>query len=213
MPQSVNAMTRADGKLAIVERELRNGHPGCVIWLTGLSAAGKSTIAVELEHELFGNGHQVTVLDGDDIRRGLCSDLGYSPDDRKENIRRIGEVAKLMAEGGLICIAAFISPYRADRLMIRNRMPPGRFIEVYINAPLEVCEARDPKGLYAKARANQIPQFTGITAPYEPPDAPEVEIRTDQLPLQRCVDLIVRHIAQVTSDWKLGLDGGRKPSN
>src|SRR5213075_792009 len=124
--------------------------------LTGLSGAGKSTIATELERELFNLGKYAYVLDGDNIRHGLCSDLAFSPHDRKENIRRIGEVARLFADAGVICITAFISPYRADREMVRKMMSKGRFIEIFVNAPLEVCEARDPKGLYAKARANQI---------------------------------------------------------
>jgi adenylyl-sulfate kinase len=121
------------------------------------------------------------VLDGDNMRHGLCSDLGFSPDDRKENIRRVGEVAKLFADAGVICITAFISPYRADRDLVRSIVPEGQFVEVYVNAPLEVCEQRDPKGLYAKARANEIKEFTGISAPYEAPARPEVELRTDQL--------------------------------
>ena len=143
------------GKVTAAQRELRNGHPGCVIWLTGLSGSGKSTIATELERELFNLGRHAYVLDGDNIRHGLGSDLGFSPKDRTENIRRIGEVAKLFADAGVICITAFISPYRADRELVRKILPAGRFIEVFVNAPLEVCEQRDPKGLYAKARAKR----------------------------------------------------------
>jgi bifunctional enzyme CysN/CysC len=167
------------GKVTHAHRARRNGHPGCVVWLTGLSGSGKSSLASELERELFNIGRQAYVLDGDNIRHGLCSDLGFSPQDRRENIRRVGEMAKLFADAGVICITAFISPYRADRDLVRQMLPKGRFVEVFVNAPLEVCEARDPKGLYAKARANVIKEFTGISAPYEPPLSPEIEVRTD----------------------------------
>lgn len=213
MHPSGDYVASTTGKVAIVDRERRNGHPGFIIWLTGLSASGKSTIAVELERRLFECGHHVVVLDGDTIRKGLCSDLGFAATDRTENTRRIGEVAKLMAQSGMICIAAFISPYRADRLNIRRNVTPGRFIEVYVRAPIEVCEARDPKGLYARARANQIPEFTGISAPYEAPEKPELEVRTDQLSLEACVDRILQHIGCLTSDWKRGLDGMERLAN
>ncbi len=182
------------GKVTARQRELRNNHIGCVVWLTGLSSAGKSSIATELERELFNRGRQAYVLDGDNIRHGLGSDLGFSPEDRAENIRRIGEVAKLFADAGTICITAFISPYRRDRELVRRILAPGRFIEVFVNAPLEVCEQRDPKGLYAKARANQIKEFTGISAPYEPPLQPEVELRTDQLTVSDSVARILEYL-------------------
>lgn len=181
------------GKITAQQREIRHGHPGCVIWLTGLSSSGKSTIATELECKLFNLGHSVYVLDGDNIRHGLCSDLGFSPKDRTENIRRVGEVAKLFADTGVICITAFISPYRADRNLVRKIMPPGRFIEVFVNTPLAVCEQRDPKGLYAKARKNEIKEFTGISAPYEVPPNPEIELRTDQLSVQESVVRILEY--------------------
>jgi adenylyl-sulfate kinase len=176
------------------QRAARNGHAGRVVWLTGLSASGKSTISAELERELFNLGRQVYILDGDNVRRGLGSDLGFSARDRKENIRRVGETAKLFAEGGLICITAFISPYREDRDMVRQLMPPGTFIEVYVNAPVNVCEQRDPKGLYAKARANLIKDFTGISAPYETPLHPEIELRTDQLTVAESVARIIEYL-------------------
>ena len=179
------------GKVTAQQRETRHGHPGCVIWLTGLSSSGKSTIATELERELFNLGRSVYVLDGDNIRHGLGSNLGFSPQDRTENIRRVGEVAKLFADAGVICITAFISPYRADRDLVRKIMPAGRFIEVFINAPLAVCEQRDPKGLYAKARKNEIKEFTGISAPYEAPPHPEIELRTDQLSVSESVARIL----------------------
>jgi bifunctional enzyme CysN/CysC len=182
------------GKVTGHQRELRNGHTGCVLWLTGLSSAGKSTIATELERELFNLGRHSYVLDGDNIRHGLGSDLGFSPKDRTENIRRVGEVAKLFADAGVICITAFISPYREDRELVRKILSAGRFIEVYVNAPLEICEQRDPKGLYAKARAKEIKEFTGISAPYEPPLAPQIELRTDQLTVAECVTRILEYL-------------------
>ena len=182
------------GKVTSRQRESRNGHFGLVVWLTGLSSSGKSTIATELERELFNLGRQVYVLDGDNIRHGLGSDLGFSPKDRTENIRRIGEVAKLFADAGVICITAFISPYRADRELVRKLVSAGRFIEIYVNAPLEVCEQRDPKGLYAKARAKEIKEFTGISAPYEAPDAPEVELHTDKMTVAESVGKILEYL-------------------
>ncbi len=183
------------GKVTSRQRELRNGHTGAVLWLTGLSSSGKSTIATELERELFNLGRHAYVLDGDNIRHGLGANLGFSPKDRTENIRRVGEVAKLFADAGLICITAFISPYREDRDMVRKLLPDGRFIEVYVNAPLEVCEQRDPKGLYARARANEIKEFTGISAPYEPPQKPELELRTDQLTVAECITRILEYLS------------------
>ena len=182
------------GKVTSGQRESRNGHCGCVIWLTGLSGSGKSTIAVELEHELFNLGRHTYILDGDNIRHGLCSDLGFSPEDRTENIRRIGEAARLFADAGIICIAAFISPYRADRDLARKIAPPGKFVEVYLNAPLEICEQRDVKGLYVRARAGEIKDFTGISAPYEAPLKPEVELHTNKLKVTECVAIILERL-------------------
>lgn len=182
------------GKVTPEQRAARNGHGGRVVWLTGLSASGKSTIATELERELFSQGQHVFVLDGDNMRHGLCSDLAFSPRDRKENIRRIGETAKLFAEAGIICITAFISPYRSDRDMVRQILPPGLFVEVYVNAPLQVCEQRDPKGLYARARAHQIKDFTGISAPYEPPEKPDIILATDQLTVAESVAHIIEYL-------------------
>jgi bifunctional enzyme CysN/CysC len=182
------------GKVTALQRALRNGHPGRVVWLTGLSASGKSTISAELERELFNLGRHVYVLDGDNVRHGLGSDLGFSARDRKENIRRVGEAAKLFADAGVLCVTAFISPYREDRDMVRQLLPPGTFIEVYVNAPVEICEQRDPKGLYAKARANLIKDFTGISAPYEPPLHPEIELHTDQLTVAESVARIVEYL-------------------
>jgi bifunctional enzyme CysN/CysC len=185
------------GKVTAAQRELRNGHGGCVIWFTGLSGSGKSTIAAELERELFNLGRQTCILDGDNIRHGLCSDLGFSPRDRTENIRRVGEVARLFAGTGMICITAFISPYRADRELARGIAPSGRFIEVYLNTPLEVCEQRDSKGLYARARAGELKNFTGISAPYEAPLKPEIELHTNSLNVAECVTIILERLKKL----------------
>jgi bifunctional enzyme CysN/CysC len=193
------------GKVTPRQRELRNGHIGCVLWLTGLSGSGKSTIATELERELFNLGRHVYVLDGDNIRHGLGSDLGFSPEDRTENIRRVGEVAKLFTDAGVICITAFISPYRADRNLVRAILPGDRFIEVFVNAPLEVCEQRDPKGLYAKARAKEIKEFTGVSAPYEIPENPEIEVRTDQLSVAESVAKILDFLQIQDSDSAISI--------
>jgi bifunctional enzyme CysN/CysC len=182
------------GKVTGEQRARRNGHPGCVLWLTGLSGSGKSTVATELERELFNLGKHAYVLDGDNVRHGLCSDLGFSAHDRRENIRRVGEVAKLFADAGVICITAFISPYRADRALARGMLPQGRFIEVHVQAPLEVCEQRDPKGLYAKARAQEIKEFTGISAPYEAPEQPELILNTVDLTPQAAVHRILEYL-------------------
>lgn len=179
------------GKVGGAERAARNGHDGWIVWLTGLPASGKSTIAVELERELFARGRQVSILDGDNLRHGLCADLGFSEADRTENVRRAGEVAALIAGAGLIVIAAFISPYRAGRAAARAAAPGGRFLEVYVNAPIAVCEARDTKGLYAKARAGEVPDFTGISSPYEAPANPEIELRTDRQSVEECVAAII----------------------
>jgi adenylylsulfate kinase len=162
------------------DREALSGHRACTVWMTGLSGSGKSTLAVNLEKALWERGVRSYVLDGDNVRHGLNKDLGFSPEDRTENIRRIGEVAKLFTDAGVINITAFISPYRADRDQVRALMAPGDFVEVFVDCPLEVCEQRDPKGMYKKARAGQIPEFTGISAPYEPPLNPEITLRTDR---------------------------------
>lgn len=176
------------------DREKRNGHRGVVIWLTGLPSCGKSTIATELQKRLFSMGCNVFILDGDNIRHGLNRDLGFSPEDREENIRRIGEVAKLFAESGTIAITSFISPYRKDRDRARALLNNGDFIEVFVKTPLSVCEERDPKGLYKKARAGIIPEFTGISAPYEEPENPEIIIETDKLSVEESVGVILEHL-------------------
>lgn len=169
---------------------------GTVVWITGLSGAGKSTIAQALTKDLSSRGHRSYILDGDNVRRGLNSDLGFSPEDRDENIRRIGEVAALFADAGIIGIVAFISPYRLGRRSARRLAPEGRFIEVFLDTPLEVCEERDPKGLYRKARAGEIPDFTGIDAPYERPESAEIVLDTSRLNLGECVARIAGHLRE-----------------
>lgn len=178
------------------ERALLNGHRGAVIWLTGLSGSGKSSISRALEREIFTLGMQAYILDGDNVRHGLNSNLGFSPEDRVENIRRVGEVACLMADAGLIVITAFISPYRADRRRARESARKGGmdFIEVFVSAPVEVCEERDPKGLYKKARAGEIKEFTGVSAPYEAPENPECTVHTDIQTVEESVATVIAHV-------------------
>ena len=163
------------------DRERLNGHKGVCLWYTGLSGSGKSTIAIEVENLLFKKVMRTYVLDGDNIRHGLNNDLGFSPVDRTENIRRIGEVSKLFVDAGLIVMTAFISPYRSDRRQVRDLMLKGEFVEVYVKCDIKVCEQRDPKGLYKKARAGKIKDFTGIDAPYEEPENPELIIDTSEI--------------------------------
>jgi bifunctional enzyme CysN/CysC len=184
------------GKITARQRAVRSGHRGGVIWFTGLSGAGKSTIAQALERELFNRGMQTYVLDGDNIRHGLNSNLGFSPEDRVENIRRVSEVAKLMADSGVVAITAFISPYRMDRRRAREIALEGNaeFIEVFVDAPLEVCEQRDPKNLYKKARAGEIREFTGIDAPYEAPEDAEIVVHTDQQSVDESVATILEQL-------------------
>ena len=200
-PKSQNIVWH-HGKLSPEQREAKLGQKGAVVWFTGLSASGKSTVAREVELALIENGVNAYVLDGDNIRHGLNSNLGFSPDDRKENIRRIGEVAKLFCEANVVTLTAFISPYKADREMARKAAPAGQFFEIFCDAGLDVCEQRDPKGLYKKARAGEIPEFTGISAPYEAPDKPELVLKSGQESLEestrRVLDLLAeRGIIQI----------------
>jgi adenylylsulfate kinase len=171
--------------------EKLNGHKSAVLWFTGLSGSGKSTLAHAVEERLYALGCRTFVLDGDNIRHGLCGDLGFSDADRVENIRRIGEVAKLFVEAGVIALTAFISPFRSDRDRVRGLMSQGDFIEIFCDAPLEVCEGRDVKGLYKKARAGEIKAFTGISSPYEPPERPELVIDTGRRPLDECAERVL----------------------
>ncbi|HKJ22964.1 MAG TPA: adenylyl-sulfate kinase [Gammaproteobacteria bacterium] len=179
---------------ATVTRDRRQellGHKSAVLWFTGLSGSGKSTLAHAVEDYLFKNKYHSFVLDGDNVRHGLCSDLGFSIEDRTENIRRIGEVAKLFTEAGIIVLTAFISPLQRDRETVRSLMPHGDFLEIYCACSLDVCEKRDVKGLYQKARSGEIKEFTGISSPYEPPSDPEIEVDTGALPVEGCVEQVI----------------------
>ncbi len=177
-------------------REELNGHRSCVLWFTGLSGAGKSTLAHALEEQLHQRGCRTFVLDGDNVRHGLSADLGFSEAGRKENIRRIGEAAKLMLEAGLIAMTAFISPFRTDRNMVRQLMPDGDFIEIYCKASLAICERRDVKGLYKKARAGEIKNYTGIDSPYEEPLAPDLIVDTELNNLEASVEMVITLLQQ-----------------
>ena len=183
-----------DTKVTLSDREGNMKQKGLIVWFTGLSGSGKSTIANDLEKILHRKGFFTYLLDGDNIRHGLNSDLSFSPEDREENIRRIGEVACLFLDAGLITIASFISPYRKDRDRIREKAGIGRFIEVFVDCPLEVCEQRDVKGLYKMAREGKIPDFTGISAPYENPETPEITINSSMEPVEESVEKIFTYI-------------------
>ena len=184
MTKNINNIHIHQENLTKKERESLLGQKAVTVWLTGLSGSGKSTLAVALEHYLLGNGYKCVVLDGDSVRFGLNKDLGFSSKDRSENIRRVAELAKLLNNAGLIVISAFISPYLTDRKMARQIISDELFKEVFVNTSLDVCEARDPKGLYLKARAGQITEFTGITSPYEAPSQPDLTIDTSLLTIQ-----------------------------
>ena len=187
-------LTEVDHGVDNTRRAARNRHQPGVLWFTGLSGAGKSTLAMALEHRLFDEGYQVYVLDGDNVRTGLNANLGFSPEDRAENIRRVGEVAALLSDAGLIVITAFISPFRSERQMVRDMMAPGEFVEVFVDTPLSVAEERDVKGLYAKARSGQLKNFTGIDSPYEAPETPEIHIDTTAMSIDNAAEIIVKHV-------------------
>ena len=172
-------------------REKLLDQRGALLWLTGLSGSGKSTVAFRVEHALIERGCVAYVLDGDNVRHGLNSNLGFSADDRAENIRRIGEVGKLFVDAGLITLSSFVSPYRADRDQVRALLAEDQFFEIYVNTPLEICEQRDPKGLYKRARAGEIPNFTGISDPYEEPQAPELELKTDTVTIDEAARQVI----------------------
>lgn len=182
------------------EREARLGQHGRLIWFTGLSGSGKSTIANATEHRLHTMGRATYLLDGDNLRHGLCRDLGFDQASRQENIRRIAEVGRLFVDAGLIVLAAFISPLREDREFVRSRVDAGDFLEVFVDVPLDVCEARDPKGLYRRARRGEIASFTGISAPYEAPESPEVHLQPHGAPVDEAVDRVVAVLAQFEQD-------------
>ncbi|MFL0810264.1 MAG: adenylyl-sulfate kinase [Agarilytica sp.] len=177
-------------------RNIKNKHNSAVLWFTGLSGAGKSTLAHEVEQRLFEKGCNTFVLDGDNVRHGLCGDLGFNDEDRVENIRRVGEISKLFLEAGVLTLTAFISPFRSDRQRVRNILPHGDFIEIYCNCDLEVCEDRDVKGLYKRARAGEIPHFTGISSPYEAPSKPELTVNTGSDSLEHCANQIIDFLTE-----------------
>ena len=179
------------------DRQFKNDHNSFLLWFTGLSGSGKSTIANIVEQKLFNKGIKTYSLDGDNIRKGINNDLSFSPEDRTENIRRIAEIANLMIDAGLVVLAAFVSPYKKDRDNIRKIVKDVNFVEVFVNAPLSVCEERDVKGLYKKVRAGEIKQFTGIDDPYEPPNNPEIECRTDLEELSESVDKIFNKLKEL----------------
>jgi bifunctional enzyme CysN/CysC len=199
-----------ESEITAPRRAERNQHRGAVVWLTGLSGAGKSTIARLVEKELFRLQMHTYVLDGDNLRHGLNANLGFSPEDRAENIRRVAEVAKLMADAGTVVITSFISPYRADRARARAiaLQAGAEFVEIFVDAPLAVCEERDPKGLYQKARAGKLKGFTGIDAPYEPPEDPEIVVRTEEQTAAECADQVLAKLLP-----RLRLDGGTSGAN
>ena len=190
-------------------RQQLNGHGSAVLWFTGLSGAGKSTIAHHVEERLFQLGCRTFVFDGDNVRHGLCQDLGFSVADRSENIRRIGEMSKLFIEAGVFALTAFISPFREDRRRVRELVGESGFIEIYCCCSLEECERRDVKGLYRRARAGEIPEFTGISAPYEAPERPELVLKTDALSVEQCTEAV---IAMLVSRRLIGLQAGALPN-
>ncbi len=197
-----------EGHVSRPERERLLAQAGCLVWLTGLPSSGKSTIAFTVEHALIARGRMAYVLDGDNIRHGLNRNLGFSAEDRAENIRRIGEVGKLFVDAGILTISSFVSPYRKDRDGVRGMLDPGDFLEVFIDTPIEVCEERDPKGLYKKARAGEIPDFTGVSDPYEPPENPELVIMaaecSPRAAARQILDLLASH-------GRISKSAGREP--
>ncbi len=185
-----------EGNIKKEDRQRQKGHKSAILWFTGLSGSGKSTLAHAVEDRLFEMGFHTYVLDGDNIRTGLNKDLGFSAEDREENIRRIGEVAKLFVDAGIFVLSAFISPYKKDRELVRNLVEKDEFIEIYVKCPLEVCEQRDVKGLYQKARAGIIKNFTGIDDPYEEPENPEIVVETDKETLEESVNKIIKYLEE-----------------
>ncbi len=191
-----NNIIRHEYTVTRQDREQAHNHTAFVLWFTGLSGSGKSTIANAVEQELFKRGLKTYTLDGDNIRSGINKDLGFTPEDRQENLRRIAEVAKLFVDAGTITLAAFIAPMRNDRAMVKKIMGEENFYEIFIDTPLEICEQRDPKGLYKKARAGEIKDFTGIDAPYEPPQNPDLYLKTAENTLESCVKKVITFVEQ-----------------
>lgn len=192
--QKATNITWHDGAITSADRERLLSQKGAVLWFTGLSGSGKSTLANAVEEKLFEMGHLTFILDGDNIRHGLNKNLGFSPENREENIRRIGEVSKLFCDAGVITMTAFISPYRADRDKARVLVAEGRFVEIYVKVPLDIAEQRDPKGLYKKARAGEIKEFTGISAPYEEPVNAELIVETGKKNLEESVQVVIDYL-------------------
>lgn len=176
------------------DRQKLHGHRSCILWFTGLSGSGKSTIANVVEQKLHQKGISTYLMDGDNVRHGLNADLGFSPEDRTENIRRIGETAKLFVDSGTVVLATFVSPYRFDRETVRNLVQPDEFVEVYVKCSLKACESRDPKGLYKRARRKEIKEFTGISAPYEEPEQPEIMVESEHFTIEECAEQILQHL-------------------
>jgi adenylylsulfate kinase len=196
MDENDNNIVWHEQSVTIDDRWKSNGYKSCVLWFTGLSASGKSTVAHELDRYLHRSGIHSYVLDGDNVRHGLNKDLGLSPAERKENIRRIGEVSKLFVDAGLLVLTAFIAPYIEDRKQVRSLLEKGQFIEVFVKCSISECEKRDPKGLYKKARTGEIKQFTGLSAPYEEPEHPEIILETDKFSVKECVDQILNYLTE-----------------
>jgi adenylylsulfate kinase len=194
--QKAMNITWHHGEITAEDREKLLNQKGVTVWFTGLSGSGKSTVVRKVEQMLYERGNLVYVLDGDNIRHGLNKNLGFSPEDRKENIRRIGEVAHLFTDAGIITLTAFISPYRSDRNAARALAANGKFIEVFVDCPLEVCEQRDPKGLFKKARAGVIKEFTGISAPYEAPEKPEIVVNTAELSVDESAKAVISYLEE-----------------
>jgi len=200
--KSSTNVTWQERRLCKEDYRLRNGHRSLVLWFTGLSGSGKSTLAHLVEERLFAKGRYTYLLDGDNVRHGINGDLGFTEADRRENIRRIGEVAKLFVDAGVIVLAAFISPYREDRDRVRALFAPGEFIEIHVDCQLDICEQRDPKGLYRKARAGELPDFTGIDSPYEEPLSPELTVETGELDVEGSVDRVLEYLDRHALTWK-----------
>lgn len=194
--EKTNNVQWFNGLVSRENREKLHGHKGVVVWFTGLSASGKSTIAHHLEMQLHKMGYSTYVFDGDNVRHGLCKDLGFSADDRSENIRRIGEMTRLFIDAGIIAITAFISPYREDRRSVCRLTGKDQFLEIYVKCPIEVCEARDPKGMYQKAKKGDIKNFTGISAPYEPPEDPDLTIESNKEDIEPSVKKVIQLLEQ-----------------
>lgn len=194
---SVNNIVWHNQKVTKKTRQIQHGHKSCLIWFTGLSGSGKSTVANELEYRLVNEFNARTyLLDGDNVRHGLCKDLGFSSEDRVENIRRVGEISKLFVDAGLITLSAFISPFRTERRLARNLLDKDEFIEVFVDTPISECELRDPKGLYKKARAGEIKNFTGIDSDYEKPEAAEIHLQNGSQTVEQSVDQIINYLVQ-----------------